>query len=129
MGPPSIVRHPPVVGWSPFRRLPGVRRKRQAGSRPGLLLRLRLQRRGPQPCRRPHAAAPAASGYGSKSSHQTTGFSRCFHLPGYHFGYLFLTHDLTNPDDSVRARGPILRVASMWLWVKTVVVDPILGIG
>ena len=33
-------------------------------------------------------------GYGSKSNHQgTTGFSQCFHLPGCHFGYLFLTHN------------------------------------
>ena len=30
---------------------------------------------------------------GSKLNHQeTAGFSPCFHLPGFHFGYLFLTH-------------------------------------
>ena len=33
------------------------------------------------------------SGCGSKLSHQgTAGFSSWFHLPGFHFGYLFLTH-------------------------------------
>ena len=32
-------------------------------------------------------------GCGSKFSHQrTAGFSPWFHLPGFHFGYLFLTH-------------------------------------
>ena len=32
-------------------------------------------------------------GYGSKLNHQgTTGFGPCFHLPGFHLGYLFLTH-------------------------------------
>ena len=32
-------------------------------------------------------------GYGSQLDHQgTAGFSLCFHLPGFHFGYLFLTH-------------------------------------
>ena len=31
----------------------------------------------------------------STSNHQeTTGFSPCFHLPGFHLGYLFLTHGL-----------------------------------
>ena len=33
-----------------------------------------------------------ALGYGSKLRHQTAGFSPCFHLPGFHLGYLFLTH-------------------------------------
>ena len=33
-------------------------------------------------------------GYGSKLSHQgTAGFGPCFHLPGFHFGYLFLNHN------------------------------------
>ena len=33
------------------------------------------------------------SGYGSKLNPQeTAGFSPCFHLPEFHFGYLFLTH-------------------------------------
>ena len=32
-------------------------------------------------------------GYGSKLNHWgTAGFSRPFHLPGFHFGYLFLAH-------------------------------------
>ena len=31
-------------------------------------------------------------GYGSKLNHQgTAGFSPCYHLPGFHFGYTFLT--------------------------------------
>ena len=40
--------------------------------------------------RRPSASP---NGYGSKLNHQgTAGFSPCFHLPGFHFGYIFLTH-------------------------------------
>ena len=32
-------------------------------------------------------------GYGSKMNHQgTAGLSPCFHFPGFHFGYIFLTH-------------------------------------
>ena len=32
-------------------------------------------------------------GCGSTLNHQgTADFSPCFHLPGFHFGYLFLTH-------------------------------------
>ena len=32
-------------------------------------------------------------GCGSKLNHWgTAGYSPCFHLPGFHFGYLFLTH-------------------------------------
>ena len=34
-----------------------------------------------------------AHGYGSTSNHQgTAGFSPYFHLPGFHFRYIFLTH-------------------------------------
>ena len=34
-----------------------------------------------------------ACGYGSKLNHQgTAGFCPCFHLPGFHLRYLFLTH-------------------------------------
>ena len=34
-------------------------------------------------------------GYGSKLNHQgTVGFCLCFHLPGFYFGYLFLTQTL-----------------------------------
>ena len=43
----------------------------------------------------PHRMQEAAIpfGYGSKLNHQgTAGFSPCFHLPGFHFGYIFLTH-------------------------------------
>ena len=37
-------------------------------------------------------------GSGSKLNHQgTTGFSPWFHLPGFHFGYLFLTHSHLAP--------------------------------
>ena len=33
------------------------------------------------------------NGYGSKLNHQgPAGFGPCFHLPGFHFGYIFLTH-------------------------------------
>ena len=41
--------------------------------------------------------------YGSNLNHQgTAGFSLWFHLPGFHFGYLFLTHShITN----MRGRG------------------------
>ena len=39
---------------------------------------------------------PWPYGYGSKLSHQgTAGFGPCVHLPGFHFGYLFLTHTHT----------------------------------
>ena len=32
-------------------------------------------------------------GYGSRlNHHRTAGFSLCFHLPGFRFGYLFLTN-------------------------------------
>ena len=33
-------------------------------------------------------------GYGSKLNHEiwTAGFSTCVHLPGFRFGYIFLTH-------------------------------------
>ena len=43
-------------------------------------------------------------GYGSKLNHQgTAGFSPCFHLPGFHFGYIFLTHSqVTNKKDVMR---------------------------
>ena len=35
----------------------------------------------------------AEYGYGTQLNHQgTAGFSPCFHLPGFHLGYLFLTH-------------------------------------
>ena len=38
----------------------------------------------------------ATCGYGSKLSHQgTTGFGPCFHLPGFHLGYLSLTTTAT----------------------------------
>ena len=37
-------------------------------------------------------------GYGSKLSHQgTAGCSPCVHLPGFHFGYLFLTQPYAAP--------------------------------
>ena len=36
-------------------------------------------------------------GCGSKLNHQgTAGFSPCFLLPGFHFGYHFLTHSHIN---------------------------------
>ena len=35
----------------------------------------------------------ASNGHGSKLNHQgTAGFGPCFHLPGFRFGYIFLTH-------------------------------------
>ena len=41
----------------------------------------------------PTKPPPAPCGYGSNLNQQgTTGFSPCFHLPGFHFGDLFLTH-------------------------------------
>ena len=44
-------------------------------------------------------------GCGSKLSHQgTAGFSLWFHLPGFHFGYLFLTHSHTMLTHSVFQR-------------------------
>ena len=56
--------------------------------------------------------------YGSKLNHQrTTGFSPCFHLPGFHFGVtLFLTHSristfkaqTTNSKASETSRHPHL---------------------
>ena len=37
-------------------------------------------------------------GYGSKVNHQgTADFGPCFHLPGFHLGYLFLTHSQEGP--------------------------------
>ena len=45
---------------------------------------------GPQV--QPDAVGPS-HGYGSKLNHQgTAGFGPCFHVPGFHFGHLFLTH-------------------------------------
>ena len=47
----------------------------------------------------------AAHGCGSKLNHQgTPGFNPGFHLPGFHFGYPFLTHIagcLLEPQDAV----------------------------
>ena len=44
------------------------------------------------------AKAVGGYGYGSKESHQeTAGFSPSFHLPGFHLGYIFLTHSHINP--------------------------------
>ena len=41
--------------------------------------------------------SPLTLGYGTKFSHQgTAGFSPWFHLPGFHFGYPFLTHSHFN---------------------------------
>ena len=38
------------------------------------------------------------NGCGSKYNHQgTADFSLWFHLPGFHFGYAFLTHSHMNP--------------------------------
>ena len=45
------------------------------------------------PLRRCRRFVGRAYGYGSKLHHQgTAGFGPCFHLPGFHFGNLFLTH-------------------------------------
>ena len=39
---------------------------------------------------------PRQDGHRSTSNHQVTaGFRPCFHLPAFHFGYLFLTHSQT----------------------------------
>ena len=46
-----------------------------------------------------HSKIWGTSGYGSKLIHQgTADFSPCFHLPGFHFGYLFLTHSQVKRD-------------------------------
>ena len=45
-------------------------------------------------------------GYGSKLNHQgTAGLSPCFHLPGFHFGYLFLTHSHFRRGFQPKGRG------------------------
>ena len=90
LGPPFSQGRPPVFDGK-LRRIP--RPGPWAGSNspcPG----------GRHPCAAPHCptwrcpcrtcAAPPG-GYGSKLS-QTAGFGPCFHLPGFHRGYLFLTH-------------------------------------
>ena len=42
--------------------------------------------------------ASAENGYGSKFNHRgTAGFRTGFHLPGFHFGYLLLTHSEMTP--------------------------------
>ena len=53
------------------------------------------------------AQSSSPSGYGSKLNQQgTAGFSHCFHLPGFHFRYLFLTHShLGQLDDSATQRS------------------------
>ena len=45
-------------------------------------------------------------GYGSKINHQelgAAGFSPCFHLSGFHFGYILLTHSHLEPKQQVPA--------------------------
>ena len=43
--------------------------------------------------RNPAPFRNAKMGMGQNKSHQgTAGFGPCLHLPGFHFGYLFLTH-------------------------------------
>ena len=50
-------------------------------------------------------------GYGSKLNHPgTAGFSPCFHFPGLHFGYLFLTHSHFAAVRNFRAAGDTLAV-------------------
>ena len=44
-------------------------------------------------------------GYGSKSNHQQTAGFRLFHLPGFHFGLLFLTHT-HGPNVTPHSSGP-----------------------
>ena len=46
--------------------------------------------------------------YGSKLNHQgTAGFGPCFHLPGFHFGYIFLTHSHMSPKILVVGEGSL----------------------
>ena len=46
-----------------------------------------------------HPTRPAGHGHGSKLNHQgTAGFSPCFHLPGFRFGFTFWTHTLRLSD-------------------------------
>ena len=54
------------------------------------LTRALPQGQGTSPAHETHSSPV----YGSKpKNHQgTTGFGPCFHLPGFHLGYLFLTH-------------------------------------
>ena len=52
-------------------------------------------------------------GYGSKSNHQELDrrfFGPCFHLPGTHFRYLFLTH--------ARLFCLFAKIALFWVWLK-----------
>ena len=52
---------------------------------------------------------PKGGGCGSKLSHQrTAGFTLCFHLPGFHFEYIFSTHSQV-VDTMVRPANPKAR--------------------
>ena len=48
-----------------------------------------------------------ANGYGSKLNHRgIAGFSPCFHLPGFHFGYPFLPHSQISAPKQTRRHAP-----------------------
>ena len=62
------------------------------------------------------------NGYGSKLNHQgTADFSPCFHLPGFHFGYLCLTHSQitfasSGPSSTMKATDCSLREFARTGW-------------
>ena len=61
-------------------------------------------------------------GCGSKLNHQRpAGFSPCLHLPGFRFGYLFLTHthmfqDIGDSGCSRRRHDPQVERLGKWQW-------------
>ena len=66
------------------------------------------------------ASLSIPTGYGSKLSHQgTAGFGRCFHLPGFHFVYLFLTHTQPNGGPNPLSRNSEIALEAGVLEGKT----------
>ena len=77
--------------WLPFEVLPADALSSAAEAR-GVLA-------GCQNCTSPTGVLPKVDGYGSKLNHKkTAGFSPCFHLLGFHWGYPFLTHTQMEPN-------------------------------
>ena len=61
-------------------------------------------------------------GYGSKLNQGTAGFSPWLHLPGFHFGHLFLTHShVVQFDDFMAFIGAFCR-SHMARWTRRWVV-------
>ena len=96
----SPKREPPKTTPLPHRlsrpSRPAPRNARTTGASPGAPARARAAGCRPSGNRGERAQRISRNGYGSKLSHQgTAGLGPWFYLPGFHFGYLFLTLETT----------------------------------